>query len=500
MAPLGTFGRPLTAILFHMTKLPIVAIIGRPNTGKSTLFNRMVGQRKSIESEVPGTTRDAIAHTIETEDVDYLLLDTGGMGIGTLRRGSSLRPSGYARQAGQADDQDLEVDVHKQSLLALANADVIIFTVNGREETTKSDLEIVSLLRKNKGSHVPVLLAVTKCDNEKIEEEALMRFRQLAITDAILPVSAAHYIGVEELKDTIAQELKKLHFTKAQSSPLDTARGKKLKAQSSPRVAIIGRPNVGKSSLINALMSDPQRETSPLLVSSVPGTTRDATDTTIRRNDREYLFIDTAGIRRRRSTEEGIETFAMLRSIRALEECDTAVLITEANTLVSKQDKRIAEMAKEAGKGLIILVNKIDLLKGEERKEKILEVESAFAFCRYAPIVSCSATTREGIVKIFDWIDAVSRNRARRIPTKDLVRWYRDTVFGKPFRMLQSAKFITQAEEVPPTFVLFVRDPKMVKISQLRHLDNNLRSLFAFEGTPIRWITKKSGHDYTKKE
>lgn len=444
-----------------MAKLPTVAIIGRPNTGKSTLFNRLIGRRKSIVSDIPGTTRDHVAHRIEGESVDYLLLDTGGMGGGT-------------------QDPDLEGDVHRQSLLALEHADIIVLTLDSREELTSSDFEIISILRKAKKRHVPVILAGTKFDDPGQIDELLPQYYALGIADTIIAVSAPHKIGIGDLQDSIEAGLVSMHFGKQPQTE-----------EGMPKIAIVGKPNVGKSSIVNAFMSETQREKSPLLVSEIPGTTRDTTDTVIRYHERDYLFMDTAGIKRRKQTAgDDIETHAYFRSVKAVEMCDICVLVIDAMEPVTKQDKRIASMATEEGKGLIILLNKCDLLSVEEKDAVIAVAQHEFRFCKFAPLLPCSAQSREGLLKLFDIIEAVQRNRTRRIPTKDLHRWFQDTVLGQPLSAVGSSKHITQAEDLPPTFVLFVRDPRKVPVSQLRALENNLRRTYAFEGTPIRWITK----------
>ncbi|MDD4627814.1 MAG: ribosome biogenesis GTPase Der [Candidatus Peribacteraceae bacterium] len=449
-----------------MSQLPTVAIIGRPNTGKSTLFNRLIGKRKAIESEVAGTTRDHIAERIETDSADFLLVDTGGMGGGTK-------------------DKDFEGDVHRQSLLALEQADLILFTINGKEELTASDHEVVNLLRRKRRRHVPVLLVVTKCDNPKKVEPTLPQYLALGIADVIIPVSAPQNTGIGELMEHIEQELKKLHFGKVpRSTETDL-----------PKIAVIGKPNVGKSSLINTLMAEPDRAHSPLLVSEIAGTTRDASDRTIRFNDRDYLFIDTAGIRRRTKMDEGIETFAYFRSIQALQECDVAVLLLDATEPISHQDQRIAGMAMEEGKGLIILLNKIDLLKGEEKKNRIGEIERTLDFARFAPLLPCSTVTREGLLKIFPLIEKVQLNRTRRIGAHDLNQWYRDALVGPPLGELGKSKHITQADAIPPTFVVFVKNPRNVAASHLRYLENRMRSTFDFTGTPIKWIAKDSNRE-----
>jgi len=448
-----------------MSSLPTVAIIGRPNTGKSTLFNRIVGERKAIVSEVPGTTRDTVAHRMETKALDFLLLDTGGMGGGT-------------------QDKELEKDVHRQSLLALEHADLILLTIDSRTDLTSSDHEIVTLLRRNRRRHVPVILVLTKCDNPVAVEDALLsELHGLGISGTIIPTSAAHNIGGTELLAAITKELKKLHFRKPTKAEQRTA-------GNAPRIAVIGKPNVGKSSLINALLPETDRKEKPLLVSDIPGTTRDRNDRLVRFHEQDYLFIDTAGLKRRSKTEEGIETFAMIRSIQAVEECDITLLMMSAEEPMSRQDLRLASLAAEAGKGLIILLNKIDLLKGEERMQRTAHMERMLSFCRFATILPCSTMTKENLLKIFPLIETVQRNRTRHIPTSELNRWFRDALQEHAQRSISRSKHITQADEIPPTFVVFVHDPKRVKETDLRYLENRLRTVYDFTGTPVRFITK----------
>lgn len=443
-----------------MARLPTVAIIGRPNTGKSTLFNRLNGRRKAIVSDIPGTTRDHIAAKVETDTADYLLIDTGGMGGGT-------------------EDHELEDDVHRQSLLALENADLILLTIDSTQEMTSNDFEVIELLRKNRKRHVPVILVLTKCDNPEMIDSLLPEYYQLGVTDIIIAVSAPHNRGIDDLQRSIGEQLSLLHFGKQATGD-----------EAVTKVAIIGKPNVGKSSLVNAFMSETQRKQSPLLVSDIAGTTRDATDTIIRFHEREYLFVDTAGIKRPGKTDDGIETYAYLRSIRALQEADIAVLIVDVTQPMSKLDKRVAGMAVEEGKGLIVLLNKCDLLSGDTKMEAIAHAKGELAFCRFGLFLPVSAKTKEGLLKIFDMIETCKRNRERRIPDKELHRWYTDSVHNQPMAELAKSKHITQANEVPPTFVIFVKNPKKVQISQLRYLENSLRRTFAFEGAPIRWVSK----------
>lgn len=450
-----------------MAKLPVVAIIGRPNTGKSTLFNRFVGSRRAIVSDTPGTTRDHVVERIEWDDMDFLLLDTGGMGGGSV-------------------DTDFEKDVSAQSTVALASADLILFTVNAKEPMTASDEAVIEVLRKRKKNHVPVIIVATKCDNPETAEQAETEYQSLGIADDIIPISAVHNVGVADLEKSIVKHLKTLHFEKKKKEEGDRAQSRM------PRIALVGKPNVGKSSLVNAFMSEPQRKLSSRIVSDIPGTTRDSSDTIIMNEEKEYVFVDTAGLRRKSRVDEDLEYYSNMRSIQAIDDSDVTVLMLDARDVVSKQDKRIAGIAVEAGKGLILFVNKADELTAEERAEKESEVRASLPFCRYAPILFGSAKTRDGILKIFPVIESIFRNRNRRIPQKELLRWYEEAIGRVPSQVLGKSKYITQAEELPPTFVLFVKNAKKVDVSQLRALENNIRSTFAFEGTPIKWITKEA--------
>ncbi len=447
-----------------MARLPLVAIIGRPNTGKSTLFNRLIGRRKAIVSALPGTTRDHVSERIEGEEVDYMLIDTGGMGA--------------------TDDTDFESDVFAQSLLALEHADVILFTLNGREELTSDDHRIIDLLQKKRQRHVPVIVVLTKVDTPTGRDETLSNFADLPIGEATLAVSATHYLGIEELKQLIVTELKKLHFRKESQ-----AAGA---APTVPRIAIIGRPNVGKSSIINAFMSEAQRRASPLLVSEIPGTTRDTTDTRVRYEGKEYLLIDTAGLKKHARTVGEIEQYAMLRTVQAMERADVTVLVLDAKDPISQQDKRIASMAVEKGKGLILLLNKSDLLTAEQKKAKRDEVLAHLQFCRFAQVLLGSAKTKQNLLKLFDLAEMVFRSRSRHISTRELRDWFERVIYGQPLGEITKSKHITQADEIPPTFVVFVKNPKKVSASQLKYLENRLRETFGFEGTPVRWIAKSS--------
>ncbi len=444
-----------------MPKIPTVAIVGRPNVGKSTLFNRLIGSRKALESDIPGTTRDRVAHSVEGAQVDYLLVDTGGIG-------------------GGSSDASFEDDVEKQTLLALEEADCIVLALEARTEPLRSDFAAIEMLRKRKQRHVPVIIALTKCDGVNVEA-TLPQFYSLGLGEDIVAVSAVHGHGTAQLQSAVEAALLSLHFTKKQETQ-----------SALPKIAVIGKPNVGKSSLLNALMNDSQREKQAMIVSDVPGTTRDAVDTLIRNEGKEYIFVDTAGLRRKSHVEEDMEAWSNMRSIRALQECDVCVFVLDLHEPISKQDKRLLAMATEEGKGIIIAANKSDLLSKEEREEAVGALKASLSFCAFAFILPISALEQKGVAKLYPAIAATLENLHRKIATKHLTQWLQDTVHSHPVGEVQHAKFCQQTDDVPPTFLLFVKNPKAVKASELRFLEKRLRSTFAFDGSPVRWETRSA--------
>lgn len=443
----------------RMAKLATVAIVGKPNAGKSTLFNALTGTRQAIVTDVPGTTRDHVGRRVDDE-IPYLLVDTGGIGGGSL-------------------DEDLEDDVSAQSILALEQADIIIFTVSIRDDITSSDVAVAEILRRKSKRHVPVIVALTKADSPKFEER-LSQYYELGIGDVLIPLSAVHKSGIGELTDAVQEFLKKLHF-QPEKEPDETA---------APRIALVGRPNVGKSSLINAYMSEADRKKSPRLVSDIPGTTRDPSDTVVRHDGKEFIFVDTAGMRRRSRVEDGIEGLSHFKSMQAIANSDIVVLVLEAPELISKQEKRIAAQIIDEGKALILLMNKGDLLTGEEKQEREIALRHELPFCGFAPSLYVSATTKDGILKLFALLETAHRNLHRRLPSADLRRWYDACMQRVPAKALTQGKHITQAKDIPPTFVIFAKDPRAVQKNHLRYLDHSLRSTFGFDGVPIRWIVK----------
>lgn len=444
-------------------KTPLVTLLGRPNTGKSTLFNRLAGARIAIESEVPGTTRDRIFVKVETPDLDFFLVDTGGLEFD--RKKSSL-----------------EGEVKRQAELAAKEADLILLVVEGNKEGAAEDREVVDFLRKKVDKKSIILLA-NKCD-KPVSKEELASLYKLGLGDPF-PVSAIHNRGITELEEKIIKILKGQKFLKA---PEPKEAGLKL--------ALLGKPNVGKSSLINTILGKPR-----LIVSAVPGTTRDATDTVVTYQKRPYNFIDTAGLRRQAKRERGLEELSVLRTLRAIERCDIALLLLDATESPSHQDQQIANLILEAGKGLILIVNKWDLLKKRstssepERNRWIHALQIQFPFAPWAPVIFTSAVTRENVEQIFSQIETVRQERAKRISTGSLNRFMEQITRGfRPAaggRGIPKIFYLTQIGVEPPTFVLFVNKKKNFHFSYLRYLENRLREHFGFIGTPIKLLFRE---------
>lgn len=386
---------------------------------------------------------------------------------------------------------DFEKDVHAQSLLALTHADLILFVVDGKEELTASDRAVAEHLRKRSKEHVSILLVIAKCDTAARIQDARTQFYELGVGEELFPVSALHGQGIEELREAVEKQLKKMHFGEGKVRKVGNEGKVGSEEQEIPRVAIVGRPNVGKSSLVNALMSDEQRQISSRLTGPLPGTTRDATDTVIRAHGKEYIFVDTAGLRKKSRVERfGIEAFSVLRATTAIEEADVTVLVLDPLQGFGKQDKHIAGIAVEEGTGLILLVNKLDLLLREQRDDVRKSLPAFFPFCRWAAILLTSALTRENLPTLFELIDAVAENRKRRIETPVLHRLLRDLAMQHPSLAGKGSPLLsaTQVSICPPTFLLSLRHSQRMHVSSLRYLENRLRELAAFDGTPIRWI------------
>ena len=432
----------------------LVAIVGRPNVGKSTLFNALAGGRISIVKDTPGITRDRIYADVTWLDRTFTLVDTGGI---------------------EPDSRDIILSqMREQAQIAMDTADVILFMVDVRQGLQDADAKVADMLRR---CHKPVVLAVNKTDDFQKYMADVYEFFNLGIGTPI-PVSAAGRLGIGELLDEVTS-----HFPEEESAGEEDER---------PRVAIVGKPNVGKSSVINKLIGENR-----VIVSDIAGTTRDAVDTEVIHNGREYVLIDTAGLRRKNKIKEELEKFMIIRTVGAVERADVVVLIIDAQEGVTEQDAKIAGIAHERGKGVIIAVNKWDLIEKDDKtiykyKNRIREVLS---YMPYAEILFISAKTGQRLAKLFDLIDVVIENHAQRVSTGVLNEIMTEAVAlqqppsdkGKRLKLY----YITQVSVKPPTFVIFVNDRELMHFSYTRYLENKIREAFGFRGTPLRLIVRE---------
>jgi len=457
---------------------PLVAIVGRPNVGKSTFFNRMLADQVAVVEDLPGTTRDRIYGDTDWNGREFTLIDTGGLEL------SSEIPVGQVGLNGQPGD--IMKNVRAQAELAIEEADVIVFMVDARSGIAAADEEVADLLRR---TEKPVILAANKADNAARRQDAV-EFYSLGLGEPI-PISSIQGTGTGDLLDRIVEELPTADETENAEEEDEV-----------PRIAIVGRPNVGKSSLLNAILGV-QRA----IVSEVPGTTRDAIDTEMEFEGRKLMLIDTAGIRRRGRVIPGVEKYSVIRSSRAIERCDVALVLIDASEGLAAQDTHIAGEIHERAKGVIVVVNKWDLAQAQRRaaREGQLpdpeeEIESAeryrkiiaegLKFIPYAPIVFASATTGYHVKSLLETALNISDMRYLRVPTsrlnevvQDAIRRYRPAAIrGKPLKVF----YATQVRVNPPTFVFFVNDPQAVHFGYERYLENQLRQAFSFKGTAIR--------------
>jgi GTP-binding protein len=429
----------------------VIAIVGRPNVGKSTLFNRIVGERISIVEDVPGVTRDRLYAKANWLTKDFRVIDTGGL---------------------QLAEQDYQKEIRLQVDIAIEEADVIVFVVNAQEGLTEDDRYIAKLLHKTKK---PVLLAVNKVDNQALIDNSYA-FYALGFEDLIL-VSSTHGIGVGDLLDKAIA-----HFPQR---ALKDYEGKIA-------FAIIGRPNVGKSSLVNAILNQDR-----VIVSDIEGTTRDAIDTPFTHDGREYVVIDTAGIRKKGKVYEKIEKYAVLRSLQAIERADVIVFVIDGVAGIRDQDKHVAGYAHEAGKPILILYNKWDGVEKDEHTmvEITKKIRDSFVYLSYAPILFVSAKTRQRVHQILPQIDNIYNYSQMRIQTSVINEVLADAqrITPPPSHKGQRLNILygSQVSVAPPTFVLFVNDPQLLHFSYRRYLENRLREAFILEGTPIRIIARK---------
>jgi len=434
---------------------PIVAIVGRPNVGKSTLFNRLVGERLAIIEDLPGTTRDRVYADISWRDHELTLIDTGGL---------EPRP-----------DSSLRQKVQDQAEAAIEEAEVIIFMVDVLDGVTVPDSEVAEALRR---SQKPLLLAVNKADNDQRRHQAF-QFHELGIGEPIA-ISAHHGTGVSDLMEEVAARL-------PLPTPLEEEPGML-------KIAIVGRPNVGKSMLLNTILGQERA-----IVSETPGTTRDAIDTVFKYDGESVLFIDTAGIRRRGRVEGGIERYSVMRSLRAISRADVAVLVTEAAEVITAQDAHIAGYIHQALKGMVLAVNKWDLASelGIDAAACTTEILQRLKFFPGIPILFVSAQFGSGVDQVLPAAKNISLDRQKRLPTallneevgRILAAHSPPSVQGRQLKV----SYVTQAEVNPPTFVFFVNDPKLLHFSYQRYLENKLREAFGFSGTPLKLVFKRKG-------
>lgn len=433
---------------------PIVAIVGRPNVGKSTLFNALAGENISIVKDTPGVTRDRIYADISWLNYNFTLIDTGGI---------------------EPDSGDVILSrMREQAQIAIETADVIIFLVDVRQGLVGADFQVADMLRR---SQKPVVLAVNKVDNYDKFLADTYEFYNLGLGDPH-PVSANSKLGFGDLLDEVVENCD----PKALEEEEDER----------PKIAIIGKPNAGKSSIINKMLGEER-----VIVSDVAGTTRDAIDTVIQKNGKEYVFIDTAGLRRKNKIKEDLERYSVIRTVSAVERCDVAVLVIDATEGITEQDAKIAGIAHERGKGMIIAVNKWDLVEKDDKTiykftNKIREV---LAYMSYAELIFISAKTGQRFPKIFDMLDAVIENHAMRVQTGVLNEILAEAVAmkqppsdkGKRLKLY----YMTQVSVKPPTFVVFINDRQLMHFSYTRYIENQIRNTFGFRGTPIHIIARE---------
>ncbi|MBI3977260.1 MAG: ribosome biogenesis GTPase Der [Chloroflexi bacterium] len=438
---------------------PIVAIVGRPNVGKSTLFNRLVGQQIAIVEDLPGTTRDRLYADVEWGGRTFTVVDTGGLETEVAGAEAARRP--YVEP------------VRAQAQIAIEEADAVVFLVDGREGALPEDLAIADILRQTRK---PVILAVNKAETATRRLDAV-EFYQLGLDEPI-PISAYHGQGVGDLLDEVVQYLPR---------PVEVAEEADL-----VKVAIVGRPNVGKSLLLNRLLGQER-----VVVSEIPGTTRDAIDTPFEHEGQRYVLIDTAGIRRRGRIEPGIERYSVLRTLRAIDRCRVALLVMDATDPLTAQDIHIAGFIADAYKGVVVLMNKWDLIpqRAAAAADYTERSRAALNFMPYAPLLFISARTGMGVEHILPMVRQVDAERRKRVSTGQLNRLIEDAlaehappnVHGRRLRIF----FVTQSQVEPPTIVFFCNDPTLAHFSYQRYLENRLRQALGFFGTPIRLVFRQ---------
>ena len=433
---------------------PIVAIVGRPNVGKSTLFNSLAGERISIVKDYPGVTRDRIYADVTWLNTQFTMIDTGGI---------------------EPDTKDEMLSyMRDQAQIAIDTADVIIFLVDVRQGLIDSDFKVADMLRRSKK---PVVLVVNKVDSFDKLLPDVFEFYNLGIGEPF-PISSTGKLGFGEMLDEVVK-----YFTTGNTEEIEDER---------PRVAIVGKPNVGKSSIVNKLLGETR-----VIVSNIAGTTRDAIDIPIKRNGKEYILIDTAGLRRKSKINEELEHFSIIRTIAAVERADVVVLIIDASDGISEQDAKIAGVAHDRGKGIVIAVNKWDLVDKDNKtvKEFTSKIKETLSFMNYAEIIFISAETGQRMHKLFEVIEVVIQNQNMRISTGTLNEIMSEATAlqqppsdkGKRLKLY----YITQVSVKPPTFVIFVNDKELMHFSYTRYIENKIREAFGFSGTSLKFFIRE---------
>lgn len=436
---------------------PLVAVVGRPNVGKSTLFNRLVGRQAAIVHDEPGVTRDRHYAEAWTAARNYLLVDTGG-----------LDPE---------SDDPMRQRIGEQVAIAVEQAEVVLCVLDATTGPTDADREAVAMLRR---SSKPVVYAANKADGPQGEAASAELYR-LGI-ERVFPISALHGRGIAELEEAIVAAL-------PPEAPEPEARGE----EQGPRVALIGRPNAGKSSLVNRLSGEER-----MLVDARPGTTRDSIDTEIVRDGKRLLLVDTAGIRRKgkvAKTESAVEAASVLQAVRAIERCDVAVLVCDASEGVAEQDAKILGLAVDRGRAIVVALNKLDVVPDERRKKLEQDARDKLSFVPWAPMVPISAKTGRGVSTLVETIDRVHGEFRRRVGTGELNRFFEQVLATHPPPTMGGRAprlyFVTQAESAPPLFVIITNEPEHIHFSYRRYVVNQLRKAFGFDGVPIRIVYKK---------
>ena len=434
---------------------PVVAVVGRPNVGKSTFFNVMAGERLSIVKDTPGITRDRIYADVDWAGHDFTLIDTGGI---------------------EPDSNDIILSqMREQAQIAIDTADVIIFMTDVRQGLVDADSQVALMLRKSKK---PVVLTVNKVDSFQKMQADVYEFYNLGLGEPFA-ISSAERTGLGDLLDKVIS-----YFPERTDSEEED--------DDSIRVAVVGKPNVGKSSIINKLIGENR-----VIVSDIAGTTRDAVDTRVKHNGKEYVFVDTAGLRRKNKIKEDLEHYMIIRTIGAVEKADVTVMVIDATEGVTEQDAKIAGIAHDRGKGMIIAVNKWDAVEKNDKtmNEFKKKIESILSFMPYAVIIFISALTGQRLPKLYDTIDTVAENNALRVQTGVLNEIMSEAVVmqqpptdkGKRLKLF----YITQVSVKPPTFVIFVNDKELMHFSYTRYIENQIRNAFGFQGTPLKFIIRE---------